>query len=88
MCATLFEPRPLSWAGLLWIARLDAESRGEPIGIPCVVIARAAVGVHKAEAVADVAIRGTLPPPRSGTGCAVTVFHFAVTVLVYWYCAW
>ena len=49
MCATLFEPRPLSWAGLLWIARLDAESRGEPNGIPCVVTVRVAVGVHKAE---------------------------------------
>ena len=67
MCATLFEPRPLSWAGLLWIARLDAESRGEPIGIPRVVTVRAAVGVHRAEVVAAVVIRGTLPPPRSGT---------------------
>jgi hypothetical protein len=31
------------------------------------VIVRVAVGVHKAEAVAVVVIRGTLPPPRSGT---------------------
>ena len=67
MCATLFEPRPLSWAGLLWIARLDAESRGEPIGIPCVVRVRVAVGVHTAEVAAVAVIRGTLPPPRSGT---------------------
>lgn len=57
MCATLFEPRPLSWAGLLWIARLDAESRGEPIGIPCGVTARAAAGDHSAEVVAVVVIR-------------------------------
>ena len=67
MCATLFEPRPLSWAGLLWIARLDAESRGEPNGTPCVAIARVAVGAHNAEVVAVAVIRGTLPPPRRGT---------------------
>lgn len=68
MCATLFEPRPLSWAGLLWIARLDTESRGEPTGTPCAGIVRAAAGVHTAEVAAVAAIRGTLPPPRSGTG--------------------
>lgn len=67
MCATLFEPRPLSWAGLLWIARLDTESRGEPNGIPRAEIVRAAAGVHKAEGAAVVAIRGTLPPKSGGT---------------------
>jgi len=43
------------------------EIRGEPIGIPCVVIVRVAVGVHIAEVVAVVAIRGTLPPKSGGT---------------------
>ena len=43
------------------------EIRGEPIGIPCVVIVRVAVGVHIAEVVAVVVIRGTLPPISSGT---------------------
>lgn len=43
------------------------EIRGEPIGIPCVVVVRVAVRVHIAEVVAVVAIRRTLPPISSGT---------------------
>lgn len=43
------------------------EIRGEPIGIPCVVVVRVAVGVHIAEVVVVVVIRRTLPPIRSGT---------------------
>ena len=34
------------------IYRLETESRGEPIGIPCVGNVRVAVGVHIAEGVA------------------------------------
>lgn len=43
------------------------EIRGEPIGIPCVVIVRVAVRVHIAEVVVVVVIRRTLPPNRSRT---------------------
>lgn len=46
---------------------LAYEIRGEPIGIPGVVVVRVAVGVHIAEVVAVVVIRRTLPPNRSGT---------------------
>lgn len=46
---------------------LAYEIRGEPIGIPCVVVVRVAVRVHIAEVVAVVVIRGTLPPISSGT---------------------
>ncbi len=42
------------------------EIRGEPIGIPCVVIVRVAVRVHIAEVVV-VVIRRTLPPVSSRT---------------------
>lgn len=46
---------------------LDHESRGEPIGIPCVVIVRVAVRVHIAEVVVVVVvIRRTLPPVSGG----------------------
>lgn len=43
------------------------EIRGEPIGIPCVVVVRVAVRVHITEVVAVVAIRRTLPPIGCGT---------------------
>lgn len=46
---------------------LAYESRGEPIGIPGVVVVRVAVGVHIAEVVVVVVIRRPLPPIRSGT---------------------
>ena len=46
---------------------LDSESRGDPIGTPCEGIVGVAVGVHSAEVVGGVVIRGTLPPPSSGT---------------------
>ncbi len=45
---------------------LAYEIRGEPIGIPGVVVVRVAVGVHIAEVVSVVVIRRTLPPVRSG----------------------
>ena len=45
---------------------LDAESGGEAIGIPGVVVVRVAVRVHIAEVVAVVVVRRTLPPIRSG----------------------
>ena len=47
--------------------RWPYEIRGEPIGIPCVVIVRVAVRVHIAEVVVVVVIRRTLPPNRSRT---------------------
>ena len=47
--------------------RWPYEIRGEPIGIPCVVIVRVAVRVHIAEVVVVVVIRRTLPPIRSRT---------------------
>ena len=45
---------------------LAYEIRGEPIGITGIVVVRVAVGVHIAEVVAVVVIRGTLPPISSG----------------------
>ena len=47
---------------MIGIQRLEAESRGEPNGIPCVVTVRVAVRVHIAEVVVVVVIRRTLPP--------------------------
>ena len=52
---------------MIGIQRLEAESRGEPIGIVGVVIVRVAVRVHIAEVVVVVVIRRTLPPVRSRT---------------------
>jgi hypothetical protein len=46
---------------------LAYEIRSEPIGIPCVVVVRVAVGVDIAEVVTVVVIRRTLPPIRSRT---------------------
>ena len=43
------------------------EIRGEPIGIGCIVVVRVAVGVHIAEVISVVVIRGTNPPISSGT---------------------
>ena len=45
---------------------LAYEIRGEPIGIPGVVVVRVAVGVHIAEVVSVVVIRRTLPPVSRG----------------------
>ena len=44
---------------MLLIHRLEAESRGDATGTPCVVIARVAVRVHIAEVVAVVVNRRT-----------------------------
>ena len=43
-------------------AGLDAESRGDAVGIPCVVIVRVAVRVHIAEVVRVARIHGAEPP--------------------------
>lgn len=45
---------------------LAYEIGGQPIGITRIVVVGVAVGVHIAEVVAVVVIRGTLPPISSG----------------------
>ena len=51
------------------------EIGGKPVGIVTTVIVGVAVGVHIAEVIAVVLIRGTLPPISNGTATARSNRH-------------
>ena len=67
---------------MLLIHRLEAESRGDAIGIPCVAIVRVAVRVHNAEVDAAAAIRRTQHSVLSGTITLLPPRHIFLPVIL------
>ena len=78
----MFSSQP-TFVGLIrFDGGLESESRGEPTGIPCVVVVRVAVRGHKAEGVGVATIRRTLPPISRGTRGRMTVLDLTIASLI------